>query len=62
MTTKITFSVKRLNTKIIENFLSLLERTRKKLSEFICGTYDQNTELDRDKSEQDEMTWWKRFR
>jgi hypothetical protein len=56
MTTKITFSVKRLNTKIIENFLSLLERTRKKLSEFVCGTYDQNTELDRDKSEQDEMT------
>jgi hypothetical protein len=48
--------VDHLNTKVIENFLSFLERTRTQESEFIWGRYDQNVELDRDKSEQGDMT------
>jgi hypothetical protein len=48
--------------KVIDNFLNFPESTRTQESEFICGPCDQNTELDRDKSEQDDMTWWKRIR
>jgi hypothetical protein len=44
------------NTKVIENFLSFLESTRTQLYEVVCGRYDQNTKLDRDKSEQGNMT------
>jgi hypothetical protein len=54
MTTKMIFSVKLLNKKVIDNFLRFPERTQE--SEFVCGRYDQNTELDRDKSEQREVT------
>jgi hypothetical protein len=53
MTTKMIFSVKLLNKKVIDNFLRFPERTQE--SEFVCGRYDQNTELDRDKSEQPSM-------
>jgi hypothetical protein len=42
--------------KVIDNFLGFLESIRTQESEFVCGRYDQNTELDRDKSEQDDMT------
>jgi hypothetical protein len=44
------------NTKLIDNFLRFLESTRTQGSEFVCGIYDENTKLDIDKSEQDEMT------
>jgi hypothetical protein len=50
------FFAQLLNTKVVDNFLSFVESTRTKESEFICGRYDQNTKLDRDKSEQDDMT------
>jgi hypothetical protein len=56
MTTKMIFSVNLLNTKVIVNFLSFLESIRTQESRFVCGRYDQNTEPDRDKSEQDDMT------
>jgi hypothetical protein len=56
MTMKTIFSVNPLNTKVIENFRSFPESTRTQESEFICGRYHQNTELDRDKSEQNDMT------
>jgi hypothetical protein len=45
-----------MNTKVIDNFVSFPESTRTQESMFICGIYDQNTKLDRDKSEQDDMT------
>jgi hypothetical protein len=44
------------NTKFVENFISFPEGTGTQESEFECGKYDQNTKLDRDNSEQDEMT------
>jgi hypothetical protein len=44
------------NTKVVANFLRFSESTRTQESEFVCERYDQNTELDRDKSEQDDMT------
>jgi hypothetical protein len=56
MTTKTIFSEKLLNTKVIENFRRFPESTRTQESEFVCGRYDQNTELDRDKSGKDKMT------
>jgi hypothetical protein len=59
MTTKTIFSAKLVNTKVIYNFLRFLESTRTQEDEFVCGRYDQNTELDRDNSEQDEMTMQK---
>ncbi len=55
MTTKTIFSEKLLNTKVIDNFLTFLESTRTEECEFVCGRYDQNTEVDRDKSEQDDI-------
>jgi hypothetical protein len=55
MTTKTCFSLKLLNTKVIDNFQSFQESTRIQESEFVCGRYDQNTELARDKSEQDKI-------
>jgi hypothetical protein len=45
-----------MNTKDIENFQRFPESTRAQESEFVCGRYDQITELDRDKSEHDDMT------
>jgi hypothetical protein len=59
MTTKMIFSTKRLYTKVIENFLIFLESITQE-SEFICGIYYLNTELDRDNFEQDEMMRCKR--
>jgi hypothetical protein len=56
MTTKTIFSVKHLNMKVIENFLSFPESIRTQLFEFVCRRYDQNIKLHRDKSKQDEMT------
>jgi hypothetical protein len=56
MTTKAIFPAKLLNTKVIDNFLSFSESKRTQESECVCGRYDQNTELDRDKSEQNDMT------
>jgi hypothetical protein len=56
MTTKMIFSSKLLNTKVIDNFLRISDITRTQESEFVSGRYDQNTKLDRDKYEQDEMT------
>jgi hypothetical protein len=54
MTTKTIF-VKHQNTKVIDKFLRFPESIRTQESEFVCGRYDQNAKLDRDKSEQDEM-------
>jgi hypothetical protein len=56
MTTKMIFSMNLLNMKVIDNFLRFPESTRTQEFEFVCGRYDQNTELDKDKSEQDDMT------
>jgi hypothetical protein len=56
MTTKTIFYAKHLNTKVIDNFLRFPESKRTQQSELVCGRYDHNTELDRDISEQDEMT------
>jgi hypothetical protein len=56
MTTKTIFSAKLMNTKVIENFLAFLENIRTQEYEFVCGRYDQKTKLDRDKSEQYNMT------
>jgi hypothetical protein len=53
---KLFFYEKRVNTKFVENFISFPEGTGTQESEFECGKYDQNTKLDRDNSEQDEMT------
>jgi hypothetical protein len=44
-----------MNAKVIENLLSFPESTRKQESEFVCGRYDQNTDLDRVKSKQGDM-------
>jgi hypothetical protein len=55
-TTKTIFPVALMNMKVIENFLRFPESTKTQEYEFLCGRYDQNTELERDKSEQDEMT------
>jgi hypothetical protein len=52
MTTKMIFSAKLLNTKVIDNFPTFPKSTRKQETEFVCLRNDQNTELDRDKSEQ----------
>jgi hypothetical protein len=41
--------------KVVETFLIFSESTRTAESKLVCGRYDQNTKLDRDKSEQDEM-------
>ena len=48
--------------KVVDNFTSFPESTRTQKSEFVCEIYQQNTELDRDKSEPDVMTGWKRTR
>jgi hypothetical protein len=48
------------NKKVIEIFELFPESIRTQESEFVWGRYDQNTELDRDNSEQDKMTWCKR--
>jgi hypothetical protein len=56
MITKIFFSANLLNTKVIDNFLRFPESIRTQESKFVCERYDQNTELDRDKSEQDKMS------
>jgi hypothetical protein len=56
MTTKTIFSVKLLNTKGLENFLRFPESKITEESEFVCQRYDQNTELDRDHFEQNDMT------
>jgi hypothetical protein len=40
-----------MNTKVVENSVGFPESIRTQISEFVCGRYDQNTELDRDKSE-----------
>lgn len=48
--------------KVVDNFTSFPESTRTQKSEFVCERYQQNTELDRDKSEPDVMTGWKRTR
>jgi hypothetical protein len=45
-----------LNTKVIDNCLNFPESTKIQESELVCGRYDKNTELDSDKSEQDDMT------
>ena len=42
--------------KVVENFPCFSESTRTLKSEFVCGRYGQNTELDREESEPDEMT------
>jgi hypothetical protein len=55
MATKMIF-LPTLYTKVIENVLRFPESIRTQESQFICGRYDQNTELDTDKSEQDDMT------
>jgi hypothetical protein len=62
MTTKTFCSVKLVSTKVVENFVSFPERIRTQIFEFVCGGYDQNTELDRDKFEKDEITCWKSIR
>jgi hypothetical protein len=54
MTTKTIFSAKLLNMKVIDNFC-FPESTRTQEFEFVCEIYDQNTELDRDRSERDDM-------
>jgi hypothetical protein len=56
MTMKTIFSEQLVNTKVVENFIRFLKSTINQESEFVCGRYDQNTELDRDNSEKDEMT------
>jgi hypothetical protein len=50
------FSVKCRNTKVRENFPRFPESIRTQLSEFVCGRYDHNAKLDKDKSEPDDMT------
>jgi hypothetical protein len=50
------FSEKLVNVKIVDNFISLLESIIIQIFEFICGRYNQTTKLDRDKSEQGNMT------
>ena len=42
--------------KFIDNLTRFPESTRTLKSEFICGRYHQNTELDRDNFESDVMT------
>jgi hypothetical protein len=51
MTTKTICYAKLVNTKVVGNFLNFPESTKTQESEFICLRYDQNTKLDRDKSE-----------
>jgi hypothetical protein len=41
--------------KIVDNFLSFLGSTRTLNFEFLCEIYAQNTELDRNWSDKDEM-------
>jgi hypothetical protein len=56
MTTKTIFYAKLLNKKVVENFLICPESKRTQESAFICQRYDQNTKLDRDNFEQNDMT------
>jgi hypothetical protein len=62
MATKMIFSAKHVNTKVVENFARFPKSIITQISEFVCGIYDQTTKLYRDKSKQDEMTWWKMAR
>jgi hypothetical protein len=55
MATKMIFSETLMHTKVVGNFLIFLESIITQISEFVCGRYDQATNLDRDKSKQDEM-------
>jgi hypothetical protein len=43
--------MKLLNTKVTDNLLRFLESIRTQESEFVCEIYDQNTKMNRDKSE-----------
>jgi hypothetical protein len=45
-----------MNMNVVDNFLIFLESNRTQEYGFVCRKYDQNTELDKDKSGQDEMT------
>jgi hypothetical protein len=56
MTMQKIFSVNLLNTNVIDNLLIFPKSIRTQESKFICGIYDWNTELDRDKSKQGDMT------
>jgi hypothetical protein len=56
MTTKTILSEKLVNMKVVENVIRFPESTRTQISEFVYGIYDQNTELDRDKLLQNEIT------
>jgi hypothetical protein len=56
MTIKTIFSETLVNTKVVDNFVRFSKSKRTQESEFLCGRYDENTELDRDNSKQDEMT------
>jgi hypothetical protein len=42
------FSGKLVNTKVLDNFIRLLESTRTLNSKFVCDVYAQNAELDKD--------------
>jgi hypothetical protein len=42
------FSRKLVNTKVLDNFIRLLESTRTLNSKFVCDVYAQNAELDKD--------------
>jgi hypothetical protein len=55
MSNKSSFSVKHANMKVIDNFVRFPESTRIQESEFVCVIHDQNTKLDRGKSEQGDM-------
>jgi hypothetical protein len=51
----LTISGNLVNENVLYNSLSFPESTGTLISEFVCEIYAQNTELDRNKSDKDEM-------
>jgi hypothetical protein len=47
---KTIFSTKLVNTKVVENFIIFPQSIVIQESEFLCGIYDQNIELDKEKT------------